>query len=100
MRNRIDKPYTVVRMADIARIRNTQQKRDETRRQQFALVFQEEATHKETQAQNAHKSESPEIHRKTENKKKRRRHRKRSHKRSSGEQQSSDDKQHHIDFKF
>jgi len=87
-------------MADIARIRNTQQKRDETQRQQFALVFQEEATRKETQVQNAHKSESPEIHRKTANKKKRRRHRKQADEKSSGEQQNSDDKQRHIDLKI
>ena len=66
----IDTTSTIVRMADIAKLQNTEQHRDEAQRQQFALTLQQEAARKETQVQNTPKSESLEIHKKIHNKEK------------------------------
>ena len=91
----IDTHNTIVRLADVARIKNVQQQRDETQRRQFALALQQEAVRKETQVQTSHRTESPEIQKEAkrkEEKKKRRRSRKR--------KEDSDDEEQHIDVRI
>jgi len=93
-------------MPHVAKIQNVEQQWDETQRQQFARTLQEEAAHKKTQVQTSHRSESPEIHKKVENKKKRKRQSRRKRgekaqaKAEAPEQENSSDEQHHIDFKI
>ena len=86
---------TIVRLADVARIKNIQQQRNETQRRQFALALQQEAVRKETQVQNSHRTESPEIQKEAKRKqerKKRRKPRKR--------KEDSDDEEQHIDVRI
>jgi len=91
----IDTHNTIVRLADVARIKNIQQQRNETQRRQFSLALQQEAVRKETQVQTSHRTESPEIQKKVkrnEEKKKRRQPRKR--------KENSDDEEQHIDVRI
>ncbi len=99
----IDTTSTIVRMADIAKLQNTEQHRDEAQRQQFALTLQQEAARKETQVQNTPKSESLEIHKKIHNKEKQKKKQKRKRGESpdqSSEQDDSTDEELHIDLKI
>ena len=98
----IDSHNTIVKMADVAKIQNTEQQREETQRRQFALALQQEAARKETQVQTTPRSESLEIHRETQHRKKHGKEQKRSHDEPSEEareQEESDDEEHHIDLK-
>ena len=106
----IDTHNTIVKMPDVAKIRNVEQQRGETQRRQFALALQEKAARKETQVQTSHRSESPEIHEEAENKKKRKGQSKRKRGESPAEASEQENvgeglnpsrtEQHHIDIKI
>jgi len=99
----IDTHNTIARMADIAKIQNTEQQRDETQRRQFALTLQHEAARKETQVQNTPKSESLEVRRRKHHKE--RQDRKQKHSRGEpqdpdSEEDDSSDEEQHVDLKI
>lgn len=91
----IDTHNTIVRLADVARIKNIQQQRNETQRRQFALALQQEAVRKETQVQTSHRAESPEIQKEAKRKQERRKRRK-----PRKRKEDSDDEEQHIDVRI
>ena len=81
---------SIIKSTHVAKIQNTEQQRDETRRRQFALTLQQEATRKKTQVQDSHKAEAPKI-RKEPDKEKRRKRQKRTHKEPVDEKRELED---------
>jgi len=96
----VDIHNTILTSAHIARIQNTEQHRDETQRQQFALTLKQQTARKETQVQGSDKAEATAVHTKPKNKEKRKKRKKSPHKKDADQQHDSSEEEHHIDLKI
>ena len=94
----IDPQSTVVKLADVARVRNTQQQRNETQRRQFSLTLQQEAAEKEKQVQTSNKSESSEAQKKVGKEKKHNPRKRRSKHGDRPESEETAGEREHIDI--
>ncbi|MBD3184888.1 hypothetical protein GF312_21575 [Candidatus Poribacteria bacterium] len=94
----IDADNTIAKMVDVAKIKGSQQQRDDTQRQQFALAMRQKEAQKESQVQTSHGPESAEINRKCTRERSNGKRKKRRQKKEDHEKDETEENIKHIDI--